>query len=142
MAKETGEREPLSRTASCACGAVRVTAMGAPEVVNACSCFNCQKRSGSAFSYTAFFPNDSIRIEGEIRPYRETRAAGRWHEVRFCPTCGVAVVSRLEVFPHLTGVAVGCFADPGFDAPSGFYWAVRRHHWLPAPPDIKVLEEQ
>jgi hypothetical protein len=86
--------------------------VGAPEVVNACSCFNCQKRSGSAFTYTAFFPNDAIKIEGETRSYREMRAAGRWHEVGFCVTCGVAVVSRLEVFPHLTGVAGGCFSDP------------------------------
>jgi hypothetical protein len=137
-----GEREIAARTASCACGAFRVTAMGTPEVVNACSCFNCQKRSGSAFSYTAFFPNGSITTEGEARSYREMRAAGRWHEVRFCASCGVAVVSRLEVFPHLTGVAVGCFGDPSFDAPDGFYWAARRHHWITAPQGITVVEEQ
>jgi hypothetical protein len=142
MAKEPREARTLSRTASCACGALRVTAVGAPEVVNACSCFNCQKRSGSAFSYTAFFWNDAVRIEGEARSYREMRAAGRWHEVHFCISCGVGVVSRLEVFPHLTGVAVGCFADASFDAPSGFYWAARRHHWLPAPQGVKVVEEQ
>jgi hypothetical protein len=35
----------------------------------------------SAFTYTAFFPNDAIKIEGETRSYREMRAAGRWHEV-------------------------------------------------------------
>jgi len=142
MANETEQQRAPSRTASCACGALRVTTMGAPEVVNACSCFNCQKRSGSAFTYTAFFPNDAIKIEGETRSYREMRAAGRWHEVGFCVTCGVAVVSRLEVFPHLTGVAVGCFSDPSFDSPSGFYWAARRHHWLPAPQGVKVVEEQ
>src|SRR5262245_47228044 len=142
MPKGTPEPRTLSRTASCACGALRVTAVGAPEVVNACSCLNCQKRSGSAFSYTAFFRNDAIRIEGEARPYRETRAAGRWHEVHFCVRCGVGGVSRLEVFPHLTGVAVGCFADPSFDAPSGFYWGSRRLPWLPAPLGIRVVAGQ
>jgi hypothetical protein len=142
MANEIGDQRTPVRTASCACGALRVTARGTPEVVNACSCFNCQKRSGSSFTYTAFFLSDAIKVEGETGSYRERRATGRWHEVSFCVTCGVAVISRLEVFPHLTGVAVGCFSDPGFDAPHGFYWAARRHHWLPAPERVKVVEEQ
>jgi hypothetical protein len=142
MANETGHQRTSSRTASCACGALRVRTTGEPEVVNACSCFNCQKRSGSCFTYTAFFPNDAIKIEGETRSYREMRAAGRWHEASFCITCGVPVISRLQVFPHLTGVAVGCFSDPGFEAPSGFYWSTRRHHWLPTPSGVTVVEEQ
>ncbi len=142
MAKAPGGQRTPSRIASCACGALRATATGAPEVVNACSCFNCQKRSGSCFTYTAFFPNGAIEIEGETRSYREMRAAGRWHEVSFCITCGVQLISRLEVFPHLTGVAVGCFCDPGFEAPSGFYWSTRRHHWLAAPLGMTVVEEQ
>ena len=142
MASQQDQQRTLSRTASCACGAVRVRTVGAPEVVNACSCFNCQKRSGSAFTYTAFFRSDAVEIEGETRSSRETRAAGRWHEVRFCVACGVAVVSILEVFPHLTGVAVGCFSDPSFDSPGGFYWAARRHHWLPVPQGVRLVQEQ
>jgi hypothetical protein len=142
MTDEITSRQAPIRTASCACGALRVRARGTPQVVNVCSCFECQKRSGSSFSYTAFFPNDSIRIEGGTRSYRATRSAGRWHEVCFCVTCGVAVISRLEVLPHLIGVAVGCFTDPGFDAPHTFYWAARRHHWLSAPSGVRVVWEQ
>jgi hypothetical protein len=88
MANEIGDQRTPVRTASCTCGALRVTTRGAPEIVNACSCFNCQKRSGSSFTYTAFFPNDAIEIKGETCCYRETRAAGRWHEVSFCVICG------------------------------------------------------
>ena len=142
MANESGhEREPV-RTASCACGAVRVTTRGAPTIVNACSCFDCQKRSGSSFSYTAFFENDRVATEGEMRTYRQMRAAGRWHEAAFCAACGVPIISRLEVWPDRTGVAVGCFSAPDFDPPSGFYWAARRHHWLPAPDGIRSVEQQ
>ncbi len=131
-----------ARTASCACGALRVTARGAPAVVNACACLDCQTRSGSAFTYTAFFPNDALEIEGEPRSFRTMRAAGRWHEASFCPACGVSLFARLEVFPHLTGIAVGCFGDSAFAAPDGFYWASRRHHWLPAPTSVKVVDTQ
>jgi hypothetical protein len=119
-----------------------VSSRGAPAFVNACSCLDCQKRSGSSFTYTAFFSNDAVEINGEMRGYRQTRAAGRWHEASFCVVCGVAVISRLEIFPTLTGVAVGCFLDPDFDPPGGFYWAARRHKWLPAPVGIRVVDEQ
>jgi hypothetical protein len=136
------DRAAPVRTASCACGAVRATTSGAPKVVNACSCFDCQKRTGSAFSYTAFFPNDAIEIAGETRSYRETRAAGRWQETSFCVVCGVPVISRLEAFPQLTGVAAGCFSDPTFDPPHAFYWTSRRPHWVPLPMGIKSVERQ
>jgi hypothetical protein len=142
MANPTDGPRTLIRTASCACGTIRVTARGMPEIVNACSCLACQKRSGSSFTYTAFFPNDAVKIEGETRVYRETRPAGRWHEVSFCVACGVALLSRIQVLPRLTGVAVGCFSDPGFEAPHAFYWATRRHHWLSAPEGVKIVDEQ
>src|ERR1043166_2407626 len=108
------DTQPSKGAATCSCGALRVTATGQATVVNACSCLNCQRRSGSAFTYTAFFPDGDVRIDGEFRSFREMRSAGRWHESSFCPVCGVCVVSRLEVFPGLTGVPVGCFADPAF----------------------------
>jgi hypothetical protein len=130
------------RTASCACGAIRVTATGSPAVVNACACFDCQKQTGSAFTYTAFFPVSGVTIEGEARIWRETRAAGRWHETHFCPTCGVPIVGKLEVFPELLGISVGCFADPEFDPPGGFYWASRRHRWVPLPDGVPASETQ
>ena len=130
------------RTATCSCGGVRVAVRGRPIVVNACSCLNCQRRSGSAFTYTAFFPDDHVEVEGEFRSFREMRSAGRWHESSFCAVCGVSVISRLEVFSGLTGVSVGCFADPAFDPPQGFYWTSRRHAWLPLPPDVDTFEGQ
>lgn len=141
MERELDHRQTV-RTASCACGAVRVTTRGAPQVVNACCCFNCQKRSGSSFTYTAFFPNESVLIEGEMRAYRESRASGRWHQASFCVVCGVPVISHLEAFPTLTGVAAGCFSDPDFHLPGGFYWATRRHRWVPEPGEVRVVEEQ
>ena len=39
-------------------------------------------------------------------------------------------------------VAVGCFADPGFDKPATAYWTTRRHLWFVAPPDLEVVETQ
>jgi len=132
----------LLREATCACGALRVTTTGRPEIVNACSCFDCQRRTGSAFSYGAFFPGAAVKIEGTARSWRHARASGRSYEAFFCPECGVTVYSRLEALPGLTCVVVGCFADPTFEPPQGFYWTSRRHHWLAPPEGIPSHETQ
>jgi hypothetical protein len=39
------------------------------------------------------------------------------------------MLTRLEVFPHATGVAVGTLLDNAFHAPKAFYWAKHKHRW-------------
>lgn len=129
--------------ASCSCGALRVVVAGDPVRINACSCLACQKRSGSAFTYTAFFPEAAVRRrDGNARVYREVRDAGRWHDSHFCPVCGVAVYCGLESLPGLVGIAVGTLSDPGFAAPQRFYWTTSRPHWLLLPEALEALERQ
>ena len=130
------------KTAACACGAVTVTASAAPQMVHACSCLDCQRRSGSAFSYSAFFPKSTVTIGGEPTRWRDSSEAGRWTETNFCPTCGVTVMIRLEALPDLVCVPVGCFSTPDFPAPAKLYWNSRRHHWLDLPPGIERVETQ
>jgi hypothetical protein len=131
------------KTAACACGGLKVTVSGPPQATHACSCLDCQRRSGSAFSYTAFFSEDAARIDGPSHNWRSTSSdAGRWSEVHFCPTCGVSVFMRLEALPNTLCVAAGCFADPSFAAPGRLYWSSRRHHWLDLPGGMERIETQ
>lgn len=134
--------DTAKRTAACACGALRISTTGQPTIVNACACLDCQRRTGSSFSYSAFFADAAVSIEGGFRSWAEKRAAGRQYEAFFCSECGVTVFTRLEALPGLTGVAVGCFADPAFEQPHGFYWVSRHHHWLPLPEDVPILQTQ
>ena len=53
------EDQLARRVPACACGALRVTTNGTPAIVNACVCLDCQRRCGSAFTYTAFFSGRS-----------------------------------------------------------------------------------
>lgn len=141
MNKERGTQKV--QTAQCSCGGLSVTVRGNPVGVNACSCLQCQKRSGSAFAYTAFFRDAAVvGIAGHYRVWREMRDAGRWHDSHFCPVCGVALFCRLEAMPATLGVAVGCFGDPEFAAPDTFYWTSRRAHWLPLPDGMPRLDRQ
>jgi hypothetical protein len=126
----TGARE---RKARCGCGGLTVSVRGEPLTVYACSCINCQRLSGSAFTYSAFWPAAAVSIEGARTTWRWHGDSGRWIESLFCPTCGVTVCFRAEARPDVIGISVGCFADPGFPPPARLFWASRRHPWLTFP---------
>jgi hypothetical protein len=135
---QPGDRAPGLRTATCACGGLRVTVTGRPKQVNACTCFRCQRATGSALSYTAFFPESAlVAIEGESRVWRRSATAAASH---FCPVCGTTVFSRLENMPDQVGISVGCFADPTFEKPSRLYWTVNRHPWVRVREDVEIME--
>jgi hypothetical protein len=128
--------------ASCACGALTVATRGQPLEVFACSCLNCQRESGSAFTYSAVYPQADVSLSGERKTWRRTVDSGRWLESEFCPTCGVTVSFHMEAWPEVTGVPVGCFADPDFAGPDKLFWATRRHHWLRFPEETEQFETQ
>lgn len=121
--------EEPTRTATCACGAVNISARGSPIVINACSCTDCQRRSGSAFTYTAFYANADVVASGALKSFRNQSEAGRSRDTFFCANCGVTMLTRLEVFPQAIGVAVGTLVDKAFSAPRTFYWAKHKHEW-------------
>ncbi|ODR99733.1 hypothetical protein AUC69_08985 [Methyloceanibacter superfactus] len=115
---------------------------GEPLDVYLCSCTDCQRGTGSAFSYAALFPEAAVSIAGERRQYTHRGDSGRAIDSTFCPTCGTAIAFRAEGLPGTLGVPVGCFADPGFPRPSKLFWASRRHHWLELPDTIALIETQ
>ncbi len=135
------KNEP-AREGRCGCGSLTVAAVGEPLEVYACSCLNCQRESGGAFSYSAVFPEAAVSLEGPRQVWRRTGDSGRWLETDFCPTCGVTLCARLEAWPETVGVSVGCFADPDFVKPEKVYWASRRHHWLDFPECTELIQPQ
>ena len=119
-----------------------MTVSAKPQMVHACSCLDCQRRSGSAFSYSAFFSESAVKIGGEPTRWRSSSKASRWSETNFCPRCGVSVFVRLEALPGVVCVPVGCFSDRDFPAPAKLYWNSRRHHWLDLPAAVERVETQ
>ncbi len=138
----TEKDAPRQREASCGCGNLRVTTSAEPLEVFACSCLNCQRETGGAFSYCAAYPEAAIEIVGERKTWRRTVDSGRWIETNFCPTCGVTVCDRMEAWPDVISIAAGCFADPEFPKPDKLYFAKRRHRWLDFPEGIELVETQ
>lgn len=131
-----------SKTAACACGALKVSVTAQPQKVHACTCLDCQRMSGSCFSYTAFFPESATSVAGAFRAWRRIASSGRWADSHFCVECGSRVFTRLEALPGFVGVAVGCFGDPDFEMPATLYWTTRRHQWLSPPAGVGTFERQ
>ena len=130
------------KTASCVCGALTVTVKAAPANVHACCCLACHRRSGSVYTYTAFFAEADASVNGEYRSWRRSSDAGGYHETNFCPACGGAGFSRLEALPRVIGIPAGNFADLDFEMPRKLYWTVHRHRWLAHPDGPAIVERQ
>lgn len=98
--------------------------------VSVCHCLACQKRSGSAFSAQARWPDARVSVEGNSKTW--TRIADSGHRViyRFCPECGSTVSYTIDGWPGVTAVPLGAFADPVFPAPRFSVYEHRKHAWV------------
>ena len=121
------------RQASCSCRQLRLTCQGEPVRVSMCHCLECQRRTGSAFSVQAWYSRDQVQpAEGTAKRYARVAESGRTVNFGFCPECGGTVFWEAEMRPDMIAVAVGTFADPGFEQPSLSGWERTRHPWTKA----------
>lgn len=133
--------ETKLRRAACGCGQLSAEVRGEPLDVYLCSCTDCQRLSGSSYSYQAIFPPDAVTVTGEQKTWRHHGDSGRWLDNVFCPNCGNTVICLGEVGPEV-GICVGSFAEPDFPPPQRVFWASRRHHWLELPKEAELFEKQ
>ena len=127
------------RKASCACGQLRLTAVGEPVRNSVCHCTQCQRRTGGPFAQQARFPSESVTVEGDHHDYERIAESGNRAIFHFCPRCGTTVYYELEMIPGHYGVPVGCFADPEFPAPTVSVYGEHKHAWIKLPGDIEHM---
>jgi hypothetical protein len=119
-----------SRTASCACGQLRIEVHGEPLGTGVCHCLFCQRRTGSVFATLACFAAP-YEVTGTATEY--VRGGVTFH---FCPVCGSTVFhTERGREPPSVDVAVGALADPSFPPPADSTWTCRRHAWVTLPPE-------
>jgi hypothetical protein len=120
----------LTRTATCRCGQLSITCTGEPVRVSVCHCYDCQKRSGSAFAFQARFAGDAVATSGAHNVYTHVGDSGNSADFHFCPTCGSTLWYHARPFRDLFAVAVGGFADKDFPQPQYSVWENRKHDWV------------
>jgi hypothetical protein len=120
----------MIRTASCQCGQLSATCTGDPIRVSVCHCYDCQRRSGSAFAVQARFPADVVTITGEHKVYAQVSASGNRADFHFCPNCGGTLWYHALPDRALYAIPVGAFADKDFPTPEYTVWVERKHKWV------------
>jgi hypothetical protein len=123
--------------ATCCCGACSITVNGPPAINALCHCAHCKRRTGSAFGWSAYFPNASVTATiGAFRTYSvPSKVPGEENlqERVFCGTCGTTLFWRSRDFAGLIGIAGGCIADPALPEPSITVMNEERCAWLALP---------
>jgi hypothetical protein len=120
----------MNRKASCCCGACSVEAEGEPVLNAICHCRNCQRRTGSAFGWSAYFLDERVKSPtGTLVLYEGATAQRRW----FCAGCGSTLLWKVDWRPEETGIAGGCFTDPPLPEPSASVSNDDRCPWVGLP---------
>jgi hypothetical protein len=126
------------RVASCACRQLQISCTAEPIKVSLCHCLECQRRTGSPFGVAAFFEASSTEVIGAPRSYQRGSDSGFPITFHFCGTCGSTVFWYPSRKPTAVAVAVGCFADPMFPAPTQAVYCPHRHDWVVTPDQSNV----
>ena len=133
-----------TRQGGCLCGQVRYTVPVKPVETVVCHCRNCQKQAGSAFSVVAFFPRDSLQLEGELQTFEDKGTSGQTVFRRFCGNCGSPVITDTENAPEmgLIFIKAGTLDEVDDLMPSVHVWTERKHCWLTLAEDQVKLERE
>lgn len=120
-------------TATCSCGQLSARVTQHSQVVVACHCHACQKRSGSPFGIAAYHPEAEVETSGEASRFTRGTASGGSFEQFFCARCGTTVWFRASLRAGLIGIPVGGFADPNHPPPLRSVWEESAHPWVRLP---------
>jgi hypothetical protein len=105
----------MRRTVTCCCGGSSIEVLGEPTLNAICHCKNCKQRTGAAFGWNVYFPDEQIlEIRGNFSEYKI-----RDEQVRsFCSNCGTTLFWKSSFMPDQTGIAGGAIVDTPLDAPT------------------------
>lgn len=124
----------MTRTATCCCGSATITVKGDPVLNGVCHCIDCKRRTGSAFGWNAYFPDECVIDKtGDWATYEPKAQLG---QIRYsCKACGSVMWWTAPGFKGVTGVPAGMFLDPPLPEPTATYQHGDHLDWVPVPKD-------
>jgi hypothetical protein len=130
------------REGGCVCGAVRYRMKAEPQIGVVCHCTWCQRRSGSAFAFMAYFNEADIEfLRGKMTMYEHrSDETGQWLRTEFCPACGTTVTHTIELRPGLRAIAAGTMDDPEGFRVDRHVWARSARPWVAIPVGVEEYE--
>jgi len=121
-------RPPLA--GGCICGQLRYALSDLPQVVLACHCHNCQKRSGSAYALSMItLRRDFAVTAGESLSRDLPGGSGALHRQHICPDCFARTHTEMLAYPDIINVRPGTLDDPSFAKPIAQCWTSLAQPW-------------
>ena len=120
----------------CTCGSVRVELSVERVRTSLCHCYDCKKRTGSAFGIQTRIEKTNFSTSGVTNTYSRTGDGGNEITFHFCPTCATTLFWFIPMFPDDVLVAAGIFELSAFSSPVGSFYEDRVPEWLALPDTI------
>ena len=127
----------------CQCGAIRYDVLGAPELLLACHCTDCQRQSGSAFGMTMVVSEEDFQLtKGDVKTYSLKSAAGRAKLGAFCPDCGTRIYHKPEWRKGMVSIKPGTLDNTSRLEPTLHLWTSSKQPWIIIPEGVEAYETQ
>jgi hypothetical protein len=125
------------RDGGCLCGSVRYSIDVEPDLVGVCHCRDCQRFTGSAFSFLVVVPDTAFKLEGATKTYESQGDSGGQIARRFCPQCGSSISEEAMIRPGKVLINGGTLDDPGSLTPQIQVYCDRGLGWAQLDEDIQ-----
>lgn len=131
--------EPFA-TGRCLCGAVTYSISSPPIRMAQCHCIDCQRASGSGHMSLAFFKEDDMEINGEVKSFAVCGDIGALNTRYFCPECGGRLFGANSAVPGVRAVTAGSFDDSSWFKPGAAIYTKRQREWDCRNPELPSFE--
>jgi hypothetical protein len=129
-------------TGGCLCGAIRYELVGAPIVVNACYCTDCQRLSGAPVTVNIVTESENVRLlSGDIVTNGVPTGSGGQQTIHRCASCGARLWSNYNMGDVIRFVAAGTLDDPAAVTPDVHFYLRSRAPWLVVPDDVPTAQD-
>ncbi|KAI5464029.1 Mss4-like protein [Mariannaea sp. PMI_226] len=125
-----------SVSGSCICKKVAYTYTGEPTLKAVCHCRECQKLTGSSYTYNFLIPRENFKwTSGTPKAGKFVQEIGVEVDYSFCPDCGTVLIkqSEADMFKPFFLVQAGTIDGDEFKTkPDAELWTSRKVEWIDA----------
>ncbi|KAJ9130359.1 hypothetical protein NKR23_g12239 [Pleurostoma richardsiae] len=131
---------------SCVCKGVTYEYTGEPTTKAVCHCYECQKLTGTGFTYNFIVPRENFKFTAGTPKYNSfTQESGVEVGYRFCPDCGTTLIkeSEAEMFKSVYMVQAGTIDSHDLikEKPTVELWTCHRAEWIQPTPEVEQKAE-
>jgi hypothetical protein len=126
-------REDAAFAGGCLCEGVRYELSARPLFTHACHCYNCQKRTGSAFAMTTFVLRNDLSItRGQPRGNQTVPQS----TIYSCTDCQTIIYAAHTALENMLILRPGTLDHPDIAPPQAHIWVNRKQSWLNLPAQV------